>query len=177
MRLFTALLPPADVVEHLDEFLDAPRAVRPDLRWVHPVGYHLTLQFLGECGPYEVDRQLDRWSRRAARSAPMNLRLAGAGAFPQPFTARAVWIGLASGVESFRALAADDQVPHLTVARTAERLDLADLVAGLGAYAGPSWTADRLVLMESRTDPGRGPRYQQVESLPLGDQDPLDRRP
>jgi 2'-5' RNA ligase len=170
MRLFAALVPPPDVVGHLEEFLDGLRTARPDLRWVPPARWHLTLQFLGECGPYEVERQRERWERRAQRSRPMELRLAGAGAFPHPWMARAVWAGLAGDTDAFGALAADDQVPHLTVARTRERTELTGLVAEIAHYAGPVWTARELVLCESRLGAETGPRYRPVETVALGDE-------
>lgn len=170
MRLFAAIVPPPDVVGHLEEFLDGLRTARPDLRWTPPARWHLTLQFLGECGPYEVERQRDRWERRAARSRPMTLRLAGAGAFPHPWTARAVWAGLAGDTGAFASLAVDDQVPHLTIARTRERAELTALVAEVGHYEGPAWTARDLVLFESRMGAESGPRYRPLETVPLGDE-------
>lgn len=170
MRLFAALVPPPDAVNHLEEFLDGLRTARPDLRWVPPARYHLTLQFLGECGPYEVDRQRERWERRARRSAPMTVQLTGAGAFPHSTMARAVWVGLGGAVDAFAALAADDQVPHLTVARTREQQNLAPLVDEIAHYRGPSWTAVELVLFESRMGAVSGPRYRAVETVPLGDE-------
>ena len=170
MRLFAALVPPPEAVGHLKEFLDGLRTARPDLRWIPPARWHLTLQFLGECGPYEVDRQRDRWEGRARRSAPMELRLAGAGAFPHPWLARVVWAGVAGDVGAFTALAADDQIPHLTIARTRERIQLAPLVDEIAHYDGPTWTASELVLFESRLHAESGPRYRALETIPLGDE-------
>ncbi|WP_111766361.1 RNA 2',3'-cyclic phosphodiesterase [Nakamurella deserti] len=170
MRLFAAVVPPPEAVGHLEEFLDGLRTARPDLRWVPPARWHLTLQFLGECGPYEVERQRDRWERRALRSRPMQVRLAGAGAFPHPWMARAVWVGLAGAVDAFSALAADDQVPHLTVARTRERAELSALVDEVAHYDGPTWTAHELVLVESRLGAETGPRYRPLETVPLGEE-------
>lgn len=170
MRLFAAIVPPPEAVGHLEEFLDGLRTARPDLRWTPPAGWHLTLQFLGECGPFEVERQCDRWERRALRSGPMELRLSGAGAFPHPWMARAVWVGLAGDVDAFTALAADDQVPHLTIARTRERAELSALVDEVGHYDGPDWTARELVLFASRMGAETGPRYRPLERVPLGDE-------
>ncbi len=100
----------------------------------------------------------------------MTLRLAGAGAFPHPWMARAVWVGLAGEVDAFTALAADEQVPHLTVARTRERAELSAVVDEIALYEGPSWTARELVIFESRIGAESGPRYRPVETVPLGDE-------
>ena len=167
-RIFAALQLPVEVVEHLDEHVDALRSARPDLRWQHPLKWHVTLEFLGECGPHEVDRQLDRWERRARRSAPMTLNLQGAGTFGKTFIARVLWIGLGGDLDAYRKLAAFDQEPHLTLARTRDRTDLTGAVIELDSYRGPSWTADRLVVMESHLHGGLGSRYVPLDAFPLG---------
>jgi 2'-5' RNA ligase len=170
--------------------VDAVRTAHPELRWVKPSRWHLTCEFLGECGPHEVDRQLGRWERRARRSHPLNLQLAGAGSFPaKSWMARVLWIGLAGDVDGWKSLAAHGQQPHLTLARTRERQDVTGLVAELASYAGPEWTADEVVVLESflpgktggggtraahggrsrkGSAPGRGPRYVPLASFPLG---------
>ena len=149
-RIFAALSLPPEVETHLDDAVDGVRTAHPELRWVKPSRWHLTCEFLGECGPHEVDRQLGRWERRAARSHPLTLRLAGAGCFPaKAWMARVLWIGLDGDVDGWTRLAAYGQDPHLTVARTRERTDVTGLVAELSSYAGPTWTADEVVVFES----------------------------
>lgn len=162
-----------------------------------PSRWHLTLEFLGECGPHEVDRQLRRWERRAARGHPLTLQLSNAGTFPaKAFLARVLWIGVAGDVDGLNALAAYGQEPHLTVARTRERQDLTGLVDELDRYAGPEWVAEDVVVLESFLPgksgsagkpgkfggkrsahggrsrkggaPDRGPRYVPLASFPLG---------
>ncbi|MEP6665462.1 MAG: RNA 2',3'-cyclic phosphodiesterase [Nocardioidaceae bacterium] len=169
-RLFAAMVLPPDVESDLDDAVDAVRSAHAELRWVRPARWHVTCEFLGECGPHEVERQLGRWERRANRSAPMDLRLSGAGAFPHTWMARVVWTGLAGEVESWRRLAAYKQSPHLTLARTRLRADLTGLVDELAGYVGPSWTATEVLLMEShlRGSSDRGPRYEPLASFPLG---------
>ncbi len=167
-RIFAALLLPVEVSAHLDEHLDALRSARPDLRWQHPSKWHLTLQYLGECGPHEVDRQLDRWERRAARGRSMQLNVQGAGTFGKTFVARVLWAGLGGDLDAWRKVAAFDQEPHVTLARTRERTDLTGAVQELERYRGPSWTADRLAVMESHLQGGAGSRYVPLEFFPLG---------
>ncbi len=169
-RLFVALVLPPDVESDLDDAVDAVRTAHSDLRWVKPSRWHVTCEFLGECGPHEVERQLRRWERRANRSAPMELRLAGAGAFPHTWMARVLWMGLGGEVVAWRRLASHGQAPHVTLARTRLRADLTGLVDELGGYAGPAWTATEVTLMEShlRGSRDRGPRYEPLASFPLG---------
>ena len=169
-RLFAALPIPPEVESHLDEAIDGVRTAHPELRWVPASRWHLTCEFLGECGQHEVDRQLGRWERRAARSRPLELRLQGAGAFPHPWMARVLWAGLGGDVEGFSKLAAYGVDPHVTLARTRDRADLTGLVDELGDYPGPTWTATELVLLEShlRAKGERGPRYEPLARFPLG---------
>jgi 2'-5' RNA ligase len=167
-RLFAALLLPVEASAHLDEHLDGLRSARPDLRWQPPAKWHLTLEFLGECGPREVDRQLERWERRARRGQPFDLHLAGAGTFGKTFAARVLWAGLGGDLEGWRRIAAFDQQPHVTLARTRERIDLTGPVLELERYTGPPWTADRLAVVQSHLQGGAGSRYEPLEFFPLG---------
>jgi RNA 2',3'-cyclic 3'-phosphodiesterase len=167
-RIFAALLLPDEVVASLEEALDGVRTAHPHLRWVHPARWHVTLEFLGECGPHEVDRQLRRWARRAARCPELHLRVEGAGTFPaKAWMARVLWMGLAGDVDAWSKLAGYQQEPHLTIARTRERSDLTNLVAELSRYTGPQWVADEVALVESRLRPSSGPRYQPLERFAL----------
>lgn len=163
------LLPP-DVEAHLDERLDGVRPALPELRWVPSSRWHITLEFLGECGRHEADRQLTRWSERASQNSPVELAVAGAGAFPQSWRARVVWAGVAIDPTAWRRLAGGDQEPHLTVARARESRNLTGLVDSLSTYSGPSWRVDQIALIAShlRASGERGPRYEPLESLVLG---------
>lgn len=169
-RIFAAIRLPAEVEAHLDEHVDGVRTSQPDLRWVPPSRWHLTLEFMGECGPHEVSRQLQRWARRAARVEALRLALTGVGSFPKPWTAKVLWIGLGGDVERWRALAAYGQEPHVTVARVRERRDLTGVLAELESYAGPAWTVDEITVFRShlRGSTDHGPRYEPLEAFPLG---------
>lgn len=168
MRVFTALPVPADIACDLDERLDGLRSARPDLRWQPAVKWHITLEFLGDCGPREVERQLDRWERRGHRSGPLRLHLAGVGTFGAAVIARVLWAGVGGDLDGLRKLASYGQHPHVTLARTREAIDLTAVVDEISGYRGPEWTATDLELVESVLHGGRGSRYRTVERLPLG---------
>ena len=59
MRLFTAVVPPPEAVEHLDAFLDPRRAAAP-FRWTRPEQLHVTLAFMAEADERRVDAYVDR---------------------------------------------------------------------------------------------------------------------
>ena len=169
-RIFAAIMLPIEVQVHLDEYLDGVRTARSDLRWSPPAKWHCTLQYLGECGPHEVDRQLGRWELRAKRGRPMQLNLAGAGTFPHAAIARTLWAGLDGELDAWRRVAGPDQQAHVTLARTRERIDLTGLVDDLEGYVGPTWTAEELAVVESHLQGSgeRGRRYEPLEFFPLG---------
>ena len=169
-RLFVALLLPDDVVTHLDENLDALRSARPDLRWVKSQNYHLTVRFLGECGPRESERQLAHWAGRAAQASPMTFNLQGAGTFPHDWSAKVLYADVAGDRESFTKLAGPQQRPHVTLARSRESVDLGGAVLEISQYAGPAWEATEIALVRSylRSAGERGPRYEPIERIALG---------
>lgn len=167
-RIFVAVPVPDEARDHLDEHLDVLRSARPDLSWTRAERYHLTVRFIGECGPREVDRQIEHWAERAERSSMLPVRLAGAGCFPQAWRARVLYAGVLTDDVAWRALAGPDQLPHVTVARTRELTDLTGALEELGEYGGPSWTATELVVVQSLLGRGRPARYEPLEYLTLG---------
>jgi len=186
MRLFVALLPPAAAVEGLDAAVAPVRAGRPDLRWTGRDAWHITLAFLGEASETAPARLAPRLQRAAARHGPLPLAFAGAGAFPSAGRARVLWCGLHGNHRGLAGLAASVAAAarragappagagrtlraHLTLARSRTPADVRGLVAALGGYEGPGWTADRIHLIHScpGSQPPR-PRYTTLGSWPLG---------
>lgn len=170
-RLFVAVRIPIEIEAELDEWIDDVRHARPDLRWVRPALWHLTLQFLGECGPREVDRQLDRWSERAGRAAPFTCALDGAGTFPAArWMASVLWIGVGGDRAGFERIAMPDQYPHLTIARARPPADLSAVVDELEPFASSAFAVEQIELIESHLRHGdeRGPRYETLATIPLG---------
>lgn len=171
-RIFVAVPVPDEARDHLDEHLDVLRTVQPDLKWVRPQSYHVTVRFIGECGPREVDRQIEHWAGRADASASLPMALAGAGCFPQAWRARVLYAAVATDDARWRQLAGPDQHPHLTIARARELSDLTGTVHELEEYVGPSWVAHELVVMRSTLHRGRPAQYEPIEVLALGDAHP-----
>lgn len=163
MLLFSALVPPAQVVESLRVHLEPVRAQVPESRWTPPAHWHITLGFYGEQDDPESRVEWLK-SALAGRSAPM-LRLEGAGTF-----SRVLYLGVYSDGLSELATAAGASgerpyLPHLTVARTEGDVP-AGLPRRLSGFVSEPWTATEVVLMRSdRT--GRGARYSILERFHL----------
>lgn len=194
MRMFVALPLPEAVKDDLAEFLEPRQAAgprEPGLRWTVPEQWHVTLAFLPEVADRHTDELVERLQRAASRSAPMVLRVAGAGAFPHAGHAKVLWAGLehedAGGDEheglarlatAARAAAAKSGIevdgarfrPHLTLARLGGPADVTRWLQVLETYAGPSWDAREIALMASNLGqgPNRRPRHELQETFGLG---------
>ncbi|MFC7504878.1 2'-5' RNA ligase family protein, partial [Nocardioides sp. GCM10030258] len=59
MRLFTAVVPSQEAIEHLDAFLD-PRRDAAGFRWTRPEQFHITLAFMADASAHRVEEYVDR---------------------------------------------------------------------------------------------------------------------
>ncbi len=187
MRLFTAVVPPAEAVEDLEAFLSARREAAA-FRWTVAEQWHLTLAFMGSVPERKLDDLVERLTRAGRKRSAFELRFAGGGAFPNAGRAKLLYAGV-SGDEHARqeldrlatgARAAGSKAgaeidgarfrPHLTLARIGKPQDVTNWVRLLDGYSGPPWTVDELVLVESHLGEGpRGrPRHVVLETFPLG---------
>src|SRR5271166_4795922 len=90
MRLFVALDIDEPIRQRITTFRDEMRRLAPDVRWVGPETFHVTLQFLGET------KKLDeiRSALKSIHCAPIELAFRGAGFFPSPKVPRVFWVGI-----------------------------------------------------------------------------------
>jgi 2'-5' RNA ligase len=147
------------------------------IRLVRPDGIHLTLRFLGDTSPTQVETLLPQFGAAAALCPPAEARVDGLGTFPERGRPRVLWLGLevplsvlelqraceraarAAGFEKeerpFRA--------HLTLGRWRERAARPDLPpADLGTTR-----LEELVLFRSDLRSG-GAVYTPLARFPLG---------
>lgn len=178
MRLFVAVVPPADAVAHLDTAAGIVRGDFPDLSWIPASRWHLTLAFLGSVAESVLADFLVRLQRAAGRSEALSLAFAGADSFGN----QVFWIGVAGDNQPLCRLAdatrvaarrcglAPDQRPyrpHLTLARARQPVDLRPAVAAMAGYTGPVWTARGIAVVRSVLGPA-APSYETVLVVPLG---------
>ena len=129
MRIFIALDIDEAIRDRIARFLDGVRGFAPDARWVRPESLHVTLKFIGETAPENVDPIKEKLKAVEANAIEMNIR--GSGFFPGAKSPRVFWLGIEAG-PSLAELAStvDDRVaalgiakedhpfsPHLTLAR------------------------------------------------------------
>lgn len=183
-RLFVGVVPPQHAVDHLDSFLDVRRAAG-SFRWTLPEHWHLTLAFLDDVDDRHLDELVERLTRAGHKRSPLPLRITGGGAFPHVGRAKVLWAGLHGDLEGLRQLAVGVRAScaragapasgekfkaHLTLARTGHPIEASNWVRLLDAYEGPDWVAEEFQLVASYLGegPGKRPRYEVLESFPLG---------
>lgn len=190
MRMFTAVLPPQDVLDDLAEFL-GPRQEGGELRWTRPEGWHLTLAFMADVPDRAVDDLHERLTRAGRRRTPFTIRLAGGGAFPNPARAKVLYAAVAGepqDVEELRRLATGARAaankagapadgatfrPHLTLARMRRPVEATRWLRVLSTYESRPFEVAELALVESHLGqgPGNRPRYDVAATFPLGRDD------
>ena len=180
MRLFLAAPLTEDarhaIAAHLRGSLAHPLPGRP----VRPENWHLTLRFLGdvdEAGTDWVIREVDA----AERGPAFTVRWGSLGAFPRPRRATVLWLGLERGAEEAERLAAvvEEAVEaagfapedrpfrsHMTLSRLRPDQDVTAVLDAVPPV-GLAMAVERVVLYRSHLGPG-GPRYEEIESFPLG---------
>src|SRR5659263_662481 len=147
MRLFAAVTPPDNVLEHLEMALASVRGGRGSgPRWTLPEARHITLAFYGEVPEGYLDDVVGALDDVAAAHPPFEEALRGAGLFG----GRTLWVGC-SGDGWGPLMTAAGQIgadllgrqpdgrsrPHLTVARAGDR---ARASSGSGAGGRPRTT-------------------------------------
>ena len=128
MRFFVALDIDPEIRERIAAFRNQMRMLAPDVRWVGPETFHVTLQFLGETKKADEIRR----ALREVKAEAVQLTFRNAGFFPNPRAPRVFWVGIESDqylerladsvAKATRPLGferdAGPYTPHLTLARS-----------------------------------------------------------
>jgi 2'-5' RNA ligase len=185
MRIFIALELPATVISLL-------RTVQHDLiqlnmraRWVRPENIHLTLKFIGDMDPGDIDAVSTAMTAAAKGTSPIMLAVRGIGVFPNIKRPRVIWVGLGGDISSLLdfqsrlveklsavGVARDKRSfkAHLTLGRIKQPPG-ADLIREMmTAYATLSsdeFSCDRAILFKSDLKPS-GAVYTKLKQTNLG---------
>jgi RNA 2',3'-cyclic 3'-phosphodiesterase len=185
MRMFVAVVPAAEALEDLAQFLAPRQEAEPSFRWTVPDQWHVTLAFMAQVADRHLDDLVARLGRAAARRTPFEASVAGAGAFPGPGHAKVLWAGvrtddqeelrrLATGARAAAGKAGAEAAGgrfhlHVTLARTGRPVEATRWLRVLDGYRGPGWRVKEIALVESHLGEGprRRPRYEVVDTFPL----------
>lgn len=176
IRSFVAVSLPQEVRARLEEYGKELKKLGLYGSFPKSESFHLTLKFLGDIPEAKVDAIGSALERAVAGLAPFSLEVRGLGTFPNPSSARVVWMGFEQSEPLSVLQARVEKVledldfppedrpfrPHLTLARLKSKDNLKDLQAYL-QDAGPSAAAgavpvDEVVLFRSELRPD-GARY------------------
>lgn len=94
-RLFIAIDLTDDLLRDLSES-KAKLEVYVKGRWVNRDNLHLTLKFLGKCGPEKTAEVISGLDTIAMENGTFTLETEAFGSFPSPKRARILWYGLSS---------------------------------------------------------------------------------
>jgi 2'-5' RNA ligase len=171
----------ARVVSTLQMKLEAAKTP-PKVVWVKPAALHVTIRFLGEVAPAEVER-ITPLLAPPIPLAPFDVQWRGIGTFPNNRHPRALWLGVIRGAAQLAAIEAeiskrlagaavelDDRVllPHLTLGRVkmaGAGVDWPKVLQSAEVKNATSFI-DRVTLYQS-TLSQYGPHYTELVSAPL----------
>jgi len=181
LRLFIAVPIPDAVTRFLKSTRTALDRAGLNVRWVPVENIHLTLKFLGDIDAASVDPVAERMDAAAGASAPFELIAGGVGGFPNLRNFRVLWVGVDGDTRRLETLQRDVESeietlgikrerrrfhPHLTLARTRQRLDGEpfDLLdASRTQHVSEAFRVDRICLFASVLKPG-GAEYSRLHT-------------
>lgn len=195
MRIFIGIDLDPGIRTRITRFLQGVEAFAPEARWVRAESLHITLKFIGEQKPEQVDAIAGRLRQVECNS--FDIRTAGYGFFPTPKNPRVFWIGIQAGprlaqlAEQIDIATAELGIPredrpyspHLTLARagggsgspkwrkgdgpntTFSVLD--KRLAATGELDFGTMTARQFILYQSQLSP-KGSKYTKLQHFPLG---------
>ncbi len=93
IRAFVAIEVPGEIKEQLADLSRKLERLGLAGRSARLEGVHLTLQFLGNIAPSQVEAMQDRLARVAQQNPPFEVQVRGVGVFPHLANPRVVWVG------------------------------------------------------------------------------------
>jgi 2'-5' RNA ligase len=185
VRAFVAILLNEEVRARVADEIARLRPLGRSVRWVPSENLHLTLRFLGERTPEELELVRDGLAEAVQGVTPFTLGFHGLGAFPGLARPRVFWVGAATGANDATKLHARLEAalarrtippeerpfsPHLTIGRARMPSGLAELQQAIGREAQKSFgdlPVRSISLMRSDLAPA-GPRYAELTTFPFG---------
>ncbi len=171
IRSFIALELPEAIIAALGTVRKGLKSQGLNIRWVNPEYLHLTLKFLGDIHPEQVDTIAGVLARTVSGKAPVSLTAKGAGVFPNIRRPNVFWIGLAGQLDSLVLLQQElDQglgeigfamenrpfKGHLTVGRFKGPTDTGRLIQAIRSlvdFQSPLFEGEAVTLFQSELQP------------------------
>lgn len=182
MRLFVAIDIPEETRAAVAKLIAQLAPLCRGAKWVRAESMHLTLKFIGE-QPENCIARIDSELRGVRSAAPVELRFAGTGFFPNPRSPRVFWAGIKASPNLAELAAAIERrleplgipreqrafKPHLTLARfnsTDGLPQLRDALAARDPLEFGSTTSSEFHLYRSQLQRG-GAVYTRLATFPF----------
>jgi len=189
LRSFIAIEMPAELQDAMDKSTAGLKKAlaRPLVHWATPHNVHLTMKFLGDVSPANLELLAQALKVETGQHAGFSLSIGGLGVFPNPRRPRIVWIGIEApaalqalhhGIEAAAAHLGYEPEnrpfsPHLTIGRVNQNASAAEVqqiraaleqtrVGALGAVA-----VEAVHIFKSDLQPG-GAVYTHLYTAALG---------
>lgn len=189
IRSFIAIDFPASIHKKLDALIQQLREQNAGaVRWVPAQNIHLTLKFLGDISPGNLQMLCKILAAETSRYSAFTVNVGGMGAYPSLRRPRVVWVGihasaaleaLQHGIEAETrrlgyAPEERDFSPHLTLGRVAHNASpeqvhaLSDTLAGIQVGELGTVRVEKVTVFRSDLRPG-GAIYSPLFSCSLAD--------
>lgn len=184
IRTFIAIKISRELEAAFDTLIRRMKKNPGPVRWVNPQSIHLTLKFLGEITPAQVEEVCNGLEKAVAGIPSFSLKPGSKGAFPNPKRPRIFWIGLAEAgeahlfqlqknIEEEMALCGFPKEgrpfkPHLTVGRVKDSRGIETISNIFMEYDFPEieFVAGEVLMMKSELTP-KGTIYTVQKAYPL----------
>jgi 2'-5' RNA ligase len=143
LRAFIAVEIPPEIHQAIEKKTASIRAAlnKNLVRWVPTENIHLTLKFLGDVSPTNLEMLAQMLKAEVSKHQEFKLAFGGLGAFPNPRRPRVIWIGIQApaglealqhGIEAATATLGYPTEkrpfsPHLTVGRIKQKVSSAGI--------------------------------------------------
>jgi len=184
IRSFIAIELPDTIIALLNDLQQELKSLRLNVRWVRPENIHLTLKFLGDINPGDIECIDGAMADAAAEFAPFTLSVCGLGVFPGMKRPRVVWVGLGAEIQALLDLQQNLEArlaavgfpkekrwfkAHLTLGRIRQAVNPAKISQAIQNYSdlgNQKFAADRIILFKSDLKPS-GAEYLQLKQVKL----------
>jgi 2'-5' RNA ligase len=184
IRTFIALELPPSLISLLAKLQENLRSMGLRAKWVRPENIHLTLKFLGNINPADIDNIGEAMVNAVGEFGTFNLVAGGVGVFPGINRPRVVWVGLKGQVQllfAMQRLLEDNLAAlgyrkekrpfkgHLTLGRFKQRVNpntIRRVLQEFGDLASEEFPARRVIFYKSDLKP-TGAVYSQLQQAVL----------
>ncbi len=171
IRAFIAFELPPVIISLLQKVQQELKLLKLRARWVRPENIHLTLKFLGDLDPDDIDKIGAAMTGAAIDFSPITMSVRGIGVFPGIKRPRVIWLALGGDIRSLLALQGrlEEKLAgvgfpkdkrsfkaHLTLGRIKQSANPAVIRQMISEYASLSsdeFTCNQVILFKSDLKP------------------------